>query len=212
MPRGVAERGDGFPLPEGPWGLGREERAQCFPCPISWGSLPDSWPRPGPTLSEAPSRPCWSWGHRREAWEKQERHVGGALQDGRRRGAEGFCPAHSIPGKPAEHPGQVPCPPKPPPGYVGPGGIGGRPRGEQEWQAGRAQQDQRSRKRAEPRKSAGLPGGVPHPLRPEAGGTPGSHLFLNLSPTPYPSHTPGPFPALWVLIRGPAHHPSPTPA
>ena len=80
-------------------------------------------------------------------------------------------------------------PAKPPPGHMGPGGIGGR-LGDQ---AG----------------GRGPPGGVPHPLRPEAGGSLGP--FCSVEPKPYTPHPPGPFPALWVLSIGPAHRPNLTP-
>ena len=57
-----------------------------------------------------------------------------------------------------------------------------------------------------PGEPAGLPGEVPCPLRPGVGGTPGPLLFLE--PKPHPPEPPGPFPALWVLSIGPAHHPN----
>ena len=102
---------------------------------------------------------------------------------------------------------------------MGPGGIGGRP-GDQERQAGGSLQDRRRSRRGgvphplESGKPAGLPGGVPCPLRPEEGGMPGTLLLLapSVQPKPHPQHLPGPFPALWVLSMGPAHHPNPTPA
>ena len=58
--------GGGVPKPGGT--LGGSEQGECaerFPCPIGPGSLPGS--QLGPTPSEAPSRLCWYWGHRREA-------------------------------------------------------------------------------------------------------------------------------------------------
>ena len=92
-----------------------------------------------------------------------------------RKGAESDHLAHSG-GEPAGLLGEVPCPPKPPPGHVGPGGMGGpRP--------------------LKHRKPAGLPGEVPHPLRPGVGVSRlGPFCSLSLSPTP--PQPPGPFPAL----------------
>ena len=58
----------------------------------------------------------------------------------------------------------------------------------------------------QPRKPAGLPGEVPHPLRPGVGGMPGPLLLLE--PKPHPPQHPGPFPALWVLSIGLTHHPN----
>ena len=51
-PSGVAERGEGFPRLEGPSGPWiRVEEAQCFSCPIGWGSLPSEVLRPQWSLS-----------------------------------------------------------------------------------------------------------------------------------------------------------------
>ena len=64
---------------------------------------------PGPTPPEAPSRLCWSSGHRREARGEQERQEGGEPQHGRsERGVEGICPTHlgsgNLLGSPAGSP------------------------------------------------------------------------------------------------------------
>ena len=82
-----------------------------------------------------------------------------------RRGAEGDHLAHSGLGSLLSSQVSYP-PPKPPPGHVGPRGIGGRP-GDLEWQAGGAIQEERERRGGclphplEPRKPAGLLGEVP---------------------------------------------------
>ena len=61
-----------------------------------------------------------------------------------RRGAEGDCPAHSA-WEPAELPGRSPALQDPPTrSSIGPGGIGGRPRGEQERQVGGAGEETRA--------------------------------------------------------------------
>ena len=89
------------------------------------------------------------------------------------------CPLE--PQKPAELPGRVPCPLKPPPGHMGPGNIGGR---REERQAGGALQDRRRGRGAEDicpahsrPGSCWAPRWGPHPLRPKAGSTSGSLLF-----------------------------------
>ena len=95
---------------------------------------------------------------------------------------------------PAKSAGEV-CrvlhPQRPHLGHDGPGSGGGRVGGEQEMQAGGALQNagagEEWRVSAPPTwagKPAGLPSGVPHPLRPEAWT---SSVPLTLSPTP---HTP----------------------
>ena len=107
----------------------------------------------------------------------------------------------------------VPCTPKAPPGHMGPGGIGGRPG--RSGEAGRRVPPRLEEQKREghlfcplePRKLAGLLGGVPHPLRPEAGGP-----FCSVKPKPHLPYTPPTFPALWVLSIGPAHCPNLTPA
>ena len=126
-------RPDRTGAPEGWLRRGRGSHAWRDPQGLRWGgwSAPSVSPdqsarevclalRPGPTPSEAPSRPHWSCGCREEAGGEQERQAGEVLGDWRR-AAEGVCPTHTSP--------------------------------------------------------AGLPGGVPHPLRPEAGGMPGPLLF-----------------------------------
>ena len=75
-------KGEGFPRLEGPSGAQiKGEWAQCFPCPISWGSLPSS--RARSYNLRGPLRLGWSCGHRREDRREQERQAGGALQDRR---------------------------------------------------------------------------------------------------------------------------------
>ena len=61
-----------------------------------------------------------------------------------------------------------------------------------------------------PGKLAGLPGGVPHPLRPEAEAR--LDPFYSVEPKPHLPTPPGSFQALWVLSIGSAHHPNPIPA
>ena len=80
-------------------------------------------------------------------------------------------------------------------------------RGKRRGPAGGAGEERRALPRPlEPRMPAGLPGEVPCPLRPGVGVTPGPLLFLE--PKPHPPQPPGPFPDLWVLSIGPAHHPN----
>ena len=109
-----------------------------------------------------------------------------------------------------------PLPSKPPflsSAHIGPGGLGGRPGRSGEAGGRGPPRPQKQERRGgrlphplEPRKPAGLPGEVPCLLRPRVGGTPGPLLFLE--PKPHPPQPPGPFPALWVLSIGPAHHPN----
>ena len=87
-------------------------------------------------------------------------------------------------GKSAQLSGWVLHPQRSPLGWVGPGGIGGRLRRSRE-AGGRGPQGLEEQERngghllcpLNPRKPAGLPGGVPTPWRPEAGGMPGPLLF-----------------------------------
>ena len=107
----------------------------------------------------------------------------------------------------------VPCPPKPHPSYVGPAGhrreAGEIRRGRREGPSRMEGAGEERRAYALPTRArgpAGLPGEVPPTLRQGVGGTPEPLLFLE--PKPHPPRPPGPFPALWVLSIGPAHHPN----
>ena len=141
--------------------------------------------------------------------------MGGALRE-EQESSRGRLPHPLRLGEPAELPGQSPALQSPLQVMWLLGGIGRRPRGEQERQTGGGLPDPRQEEQErrggrlphplEPRKPAGLPGEVPCPLRPGVGGTPGPLLFLE--PKPHSPQPPGPFPALRVLSIGPAHHPN----
>ena len=72
-------RGGFFHVWRDPWGLkSGGSTPSISPAQSAGGVCPTL--RPGPTPSEVPSRPCASWGHRREDEGEQERQAGGALQ------------------------------------------------------------------------------------------------------------------------------------
>ena len=113
------------------------------------------------------------------------------------------CPLR--PSKPAELPVQVPCPPKPSPGSVGPRGIGGRlrenRRGRQEGpsRTGGAGEEQRAfalPTRAEEACCASRWGPLPSETR-------GLGPFYSIEPKPHPPHPPRAFSS----PLGPKHRP-----
>ena len=81
------------------------------PAQSAWEVCPALWP--GPLPSEAPSRPRWSWGRRREARgeNRRGRWEGPSKTWRRRRGGHLPCPLELR--KPAELPGGIPCPLRP---------------------------------------------------------------------------------------------------
>ena len=139
----------------------------------------------------------------------QERQAGGALLEKRRAFAHPLRPGSLLSTQASPLPSKAHST-----SHTGPGGIGRRPRGEQEKQMGGALRDRRSRRGEEGIFPAHLSPGsllgsqveVPCPLRPGVGVTPGPLLFLE--PKPHLAQPPGPFPALGVLSIGPTHLPN----
>ena len=175
------------------------------PGPLGPGSLLSS--QAGSSL-QSPIQAVWVLGAQEGEQGDQERQAGGVLPEEQER-SRGRLPHPLGHKEPAELPDQSPRPPRPLQADWVLEGIGGRPGGDEERQAGGALQEEQERREEhfphplEPRKPAGLPGEVPCPLRPGVWGTPGPLLFLEPKP-----HPPRPFPALWVLSIGPAHHPN----
>ena len=192
-PWGVAERGEGFPHLEGPSGAQiRGGRGPVFPLPNRPGksarllgqvlrpqtSSPGQVGPGGVGGSPGENRGGrWEGPSRTRGGGKEQRALApptGALAPPRLGGWGGACWAPRL----------VPRPPKPPPGCMCPGGIGGRPgRPGEAGRRGPPGQEEQEGSRGHlprplaPRKPAGLPGGVPHPLRPEGRGMPGPLLF-----------------------------------